>query len=156
MVNKIVTKRCTGCKLIKPMSKFQKRPERPCGYHNQCKECRKKYYQGGKRNAYQRHYRQTKQGKTTIRKYEQSEKGKVANRRKHKEYRSRFPERQKARTAICNAIRLGKLRPPTDFKCTYCPKRAQQYHHPSYKPEHWFDVEPVCKKCHKKIPLTTN
>ncbi|GAG26296.1 unnamed protein product, partial [marine sediment metagenome] len=32
--------------------------------------------------------------------------------------------------------------------------QAEQYHHPNgYEPEHWFNIIPICIKCHNKLRL---
>ena len=35
-------KKCTKCGIEKPLSEFQKRNDRPAGYHSNCKECKRK------------------------------------------------------------------------------------------------------------------
>lgn len=36
--------RCCHCKIEKPQSDFHKRANRPSGFHEECKECRKRYF----------------------------------------------------------------------------------------------------------------
>ena len=65
----------------------------------------------------------------------------------------RFPERQKARQAVAEAVKSGKLPRPSELRCTDCDRYAQEYdHYLGYAPEHRLDVQPVCIKCHKKRP----
>lgn len=55
---------------------------------------------------------------------------------------------QDAMTEVAKAIRHGKLKPATRFRCTDCSKRAECYDHRSY--ERPLDVEPVCRSCNLK------
>jgi len=67
-----------------------------------------------------------------------------------KQYYRLHLDHYKAKDAINHAIRDGKLLPALHYWCS-CGKQAEQYHHWSYEPEHWFDVIPVCHKCHVHI-----
>lgn len=50
-----------------------------------------------------------------------------------------------AMSAVANAIRDGRLAPPSDFQCVDCGAPARQYDHRDYsKP---LSVEPVCRSC---------
>lgn len=56
-----------------------------------------------------------------------------------------------ARDALNNAIKAGKIPPPTSQKCAYCDSKASQYHHYlGYEEKHWLHVKPVCRKCHEE------
>lgn len=139
MAEQIIIKRCTKCKETKPLSKFSKRSNRPCGYQSECKSCRLEY---------QRKYRQTERGKAIHKagnqRYNRSEKGKFTLNR----YYTRYPEKKKAKDAVGKAIKSGKLLEPTSLQCS-CGKQAAQYHHhKGYAPEHRLDVIPLCIKCH--------
>ncbi len=77
--------------------------------------------------------------------WEQSPAGKTSQ----KEWEKKNPEQRKAQIALTNAIGSGKIKPAKMFNCTYCSKKAEQYHHHlGYAPEHWFDVIPLCRDCH--------
>ena len=134
-----------------------------CGHRNQ--------------KTHQRNYRKSDKGKATDKRYRQSEKGKISSQKGRKKFRrtekyklgnkryrqtekskatlKRYcinnPEKVKALHAVNNAIRDGKLVRPDTFICSFCSKQAENYHHPSYKPEHHLDVIPVCIKCHNLI-----
>jgi len=59
--------------------------------------------------------------------------------------------KRKAAYTLNNAVRLGKFPPAKTFSCEECGADAQHYHHHNgYEPEHWFDVVPLCTKCHGK------
>lgn len=140
----IITKRCSKCNQIKQFSEFHKDNKNKSGYRTDCKVCNLKRVSK---------YHQTKQGKTTRKQYRQTEKYKTAHRKRISRYTTRHPEQDKARKAIKHAIRDGKIQKASSFKCNYCPKQAQEYHHhKGYAKKHWLDVLPVCKICHKKYP----
>ena len=149
MAEQSITKRCSHCKEIKPLSEFYKNRNGKDGLHLQCKTCKKQYMQ---------QYRKTDKGKSAQRRYKQSQKGKVASRRyeqskkgrdTQKQYRLCHPERQRAKNAVNKAVRTGKLPRPDTLQCHYCPEQAKDYHHhKGYAPEHWLDVIPACRNCH--------
>ncbi len=99
---------------------------------------------------YQRFYRQTERGKASIRasrhEYDKSEKGKQNQKRR----RQKDTDKCKARIVIGNAVKSGNILAAKYLLCSHCPKQAQEYHHHlGYAPEHWLDVIPLCRKCHK-------
>jgi len=63
--------------------------------------------------------------------------------------RERYPEHKKARDAVYDAVKKGILVKPE--RCEGCNKiKSVEGHHESYEPEHWLDIEWLCKKCHRK------
>lgn len=174
MAEVIQTKHCCTCKQIKSFSEFYKNRAQSDSHQNNCKDCKKKqdkeYSQTEKgKIAHQKaktHYRQTEKYEATRKLYEQSKKCKTARKRYrqgkkskitqgigHKRHRIRYPKRYGARIAVSNAIRDGKIPKAKNLKCHYCNEQAEQYHHPSYEPGHWFDVIAICRKCHYHINL---
>ena len=168
-----ISKICSKCKQIKPLSEFYETTKNKDGYRNKCKIC---YLQSTKE------YRQTDNGRLAEKRYKKSPKGKkVARNAHHKwyyknngqtrrkiysqsiegkrirqriiaKYNQQHPEKVEARKAIKYAIRHGNLNPPTDFICNQCPAQAKEWHHYlDYAPEHFLDVIPVCIPCHKKL-----
>ena len=115
------------------------------------KAAQKRYHQSSEGKAAQKRYNQSEKGKVVHKRYQQSEKGKAARRTAKKNFNARNPNYVKAKAAVNNAVRDGKLPGVNTLLCSYCPNPAQQYHHPSYEPEHWLDVLPACIKCHKNI-----
>lgn len=96
-------------------------------------------------------YLQTNKGKVSNRKgnakYMLTTKGKAAR----KSFIARHPNQIKARNAVNNGIRDGRLPRATTQLCHYCPDPAQEYHHwHGYEPEYWLDVVPACEECHRK------
>lgn len=64
------------------------------------------------------------------------------------------PRRFKARWAVNNAIRDGRLIPASSHLCACgCQRQAEQYHHWSYEPQDWLDVIPMRRTCHQQIHL---
>ena len=64
--------------------------------------------------------------------------------------RKRHPEHKRARDAVYRAVKRGDLIKPDN--CEECNKKTNdlQGHHESYLPEHWLNVEWLCRKCHRK------
>lgn len=160
MADHIITKRCFDCKKNKPLTEFHKNHTTKDGYQYDCKDCR---------NNRSKDYRKTNEGKIYIRKYmrkyRKTEKRKTyfCNYKKSESYKSsikqsriktilKMPERYKARSVVGNAVATGKLPSAITLICS-CGEQAEQYHHPSYEPEHWLDVIPVCRKCHNELHL---
>lgn len=148
-------KPCNKCSQIKPLAEFHKNGTTKDGHVGTCKACvsihHKKYSQTEERRAFRKAYNRTEQRKMANRKssskYKKSEKGRESIRR----FCLRHPEYKNATNAVMHAIEKGKLPKPELLKCKYCPKQAEQYHHWSYLPEHWLDVEPLCIECHIKL-----
>lgn len=127
-----LTKHCSKCQEHLSVSEFHKNRTRKSGLQSWCKRCWKRYNRSAVRK-----------------KYFSSELGLAAGRRGNKKYRQRHPDREKARTAISNAIQSGKLPQARTLKCLHCGKRAKEYHHHlGYSPQHWLDVVALCKRCH--------
>ena len=161
MSETIISKRCSKCKQTKPISEFGKNRSRKTGYDYYCKICRceasHKHTQtdSGKlaKKLRVKCYRKTEQGKAvhlrSVKKHRKTEKGKAAHKKATLKYRQNHPEQFAAHKAVKSAIKSGKLPPISTRKCK-CSKQAKQYHHWSYLPEHWLDVEAVCVPCHNK------
>lgn len=166
------TKKCPKCQTIKSISEFHKCKSTYDGVLCHCKSCRRAYRQSDRGKVSEKRYRQSEKGKAnnhkagkkhrktekgkitnrkSVRKYQSTEKGKVVRREALKRFFARNPNQYKAKNAVNNAVRDGKLPRPNTRICHYCPNPAQQYHHwHGYEPEHWLDVIPVCRECHQK------
>jgi len=139
MSEAIISKCCTKCKKKKPVFEFHKDRSTKDGLLRWCKSCQKAYCQTDKGKAVNH--------KATA-KYLKTPKGKATMKR----FYTRNPNYAKATNAVNHAIRDGKLPRPDSLLCHYCPKPAKQYHHwKGYEPEHWLDVLPVCRDCHKEL-----
>lgn len=89
------------------------------------------------------------------------------NRDWYKEWRKANPEKMRtyarndaiknpagyfARLAVRLAVLSGELPPVKTLQCVNCEEPAVDYHHHrGYAQEHWLDVIPVCRLCHKKL-----
>lgn len=129
-------KECFKCKRVLAISEFYKHPRMADGHLNKCKECTKRdvreWHASTRpaRHAYER------------RRYQEPERrASVATHAKAT--RARHPEKYRARTAVSNAVRDGRLcRKP----CEQCgADKAQAHHHDYSKP---LDVEWLCFRCH--------
>lgn|SRR5262245_45947025 len=86
----ITEKYCSSCKLIKPVSEFYRRRDRPNGYVSKCKPCRNTYHstyiktEAGKRSAKET---SRKAWERYGRAYMQTPKGKAVAKRRNAKYR---------------------------------------------------------------------
>jgi hypothetical protein len=168
MAEQIITKRCTKCKVIKSLFEFHKSRREKDGHQTYCKSCQKEYLKNYQQTdkakeafrLYTRRYSQTKKGKRQRKQYRQSiigeaihknyresDRGKIKHLATINRYNIRHPERVNARIIVSKAIKKGVLPPVYSLRCA-CGKPAKHYHHPSYKPEYWLDVIPICLNCH--------
>ncbi len=140
----IIMKKCSGCKEIKSVSKFQKNRTTKDGLQSRCKQCRKQERHSEKHKAYEKHYWE-------------SARGKAARKLSKIRYLNKYPKKKKAQTAISHAIRDGLIPKVCTLKCSCCPAQAQEYHHhKGYAKKYWLDVVPVCAKHHRQIHYKAN
>ncbi len=153
------------------------------GYQSQCRVCRKEwkrqfYYseEGRAKFLSEEHrsrcraYSQSPAGQARLKRYMKSESGKEIYRRSNKKFKStelgklrmrqagkrarlRYPEKAIARCRISNAVASGKVIKPA--QCVLCNSegRLESHHYLGYSPEHWYDVQWLCVRCHKKADL---
>ena len=57
---------------------------------------------------------------------------------------------ERAKAAVARAKRDGTL---TQRPCSCGNPKSEAHHHKGYAPEHWLDVEWLCKKCHAAAHL---
>ena len=66
---------------------------------------------------------------------------------------TRLPEQDpklNARDVVNSAVWNGRMPSPKTLQCANCGDQAREYHHHAgYSREHWFDVTPLCTRCHK-------
>lgn len=146
-------KTCLKCKQNKHLPEFYKNQSKGDGFQDYCKLCDKirlrEYLKTAKGKAVSlkgaKKYQKSAKGRATKRLYKQSEKSRAAQ----KLFREHHQNYIKAVRAVNSAVRYGKMPHPSTYKCHYCPKQAEQYHHwHGYEPEHWLDVVPTCRECH--------
>lgn len=139
---------CRDCRKRKRRTPEYRKQTRQYAKRENWKESNKRYKQSEKGQSVQRKWFYSDKGKETRTNYWRSQAGKEAQQREYQKH----PLHRKARIALTNAVRDGKLPRVGTQKCTHCPKQAQQYHHHNgYEPEHWLDVIPVCIKCHNLL-----
>lgn len=124
MVNPLF-KKCIACKKEKAITEFHVN-----------------YYRKG------RMYRRSRCGKCSYenaKKYRDSRKYKDLHIAQVQRNRAKFPERERSRALLKEAVRLGKIqKSPICFECGEN-KRIQAHHEDYSKP---FDVEWLCSRCH--------
>lgn len=155
MSEQIISKRCSKCKEVKPVLKFNKDKNKKSGYRCHCKLCRKRYAQTEKGKQCQKlrlhKWYHSGKGKNWYKQYYQTEKGKNTRKVASNNFRIKHPGRIRAIHAVNHAIAAGRLSRPDALQCDYCDNQAKEYHHPSYASGRWLDVIPVCKNCHYLI-----
>lgn len=132
-------KLCFKCKIEKPLTDFYPQKSMKDGHLNKCKVCTiadvKKYRADNHARVceYDRMRFQTTERKVKVVAYQ-------------KIRRAKFPEKYKARMAVGNAVRDGRLK---KLPCDVCGDVESQAHHHDYsKP---LDVRWLCFKCHREI-----
>lgn len=133
-------KQCFKCKRTKPTRMFYHHPMMADGHLNKCKACAKKdvarrYYSPGGRKkvlAYERLRNQTDSRKAARKIYQQRR-------------RLGRPGVEAAHTAVCNAVRDGRLvRQP----CAVCNNPKSEAHHDDYRKK--LSVRWLCFKHHRE------
>ena len=136
-------KTCSKCGEEKDLSAFSKNKVTKDGLQYYCKQCT---------NDQIRAYRATPAG--AAKEKERQQKRHARDREnilaRYKHHKSLHPERTKANSAVKTALRRGELTPASACECNDCrATAAQDLHHHSYQPEHWLDVVPLCRSCHR-------
>ena len=133
---------CTRCGVEQPLSDFEKRSNRPSGRGSRCRECMRKrtkvYYSEhvNERRAHARRYgrlvpKDRKRYRTLT----------------SREVMERYPEKERARRTLRNAVQKGHIAKPGS--CTVCgcvPRRHLHGHHDDYSRP--LDVSWLCHDCH--------
>ena len=113
-------------------------------------------------------YRQSEKGKAAEKRYQKSAKGRASAIRRAKKYaannpekvaewrataqtrsRENYPEKTKARSAVSNAIRDGRLKKLDG--CENCGASPVEAHHPSYLKSMRLCVTWLCRECHTRL-----
>lgn len=150
---------CKTCEVEKDLSFFYKHKQMADGYLNICKECTKKRvgkhrelnidtimeYDRNRPNAKER-VKLTKERKVKL-KEDDPELYCVLEYNRIRQYREQNPNKQKAHSAVNNAVRDNRLIRPDECEVCSC-KCTPHGHHESYEEEHWLDVVWLCIPCH--------
>jgi hypothetical protein len=129
---------------ICPLCEKEFQPIGPSGYCKPCQKVNKKRYQSI--------WGRTEKGKANYARYRNKESYKIYTRNR---YQAMDENIKKARYAVSNAVRDGKLHRPN--KCQKCNKRdwgikrsmIEAHHYKGYEPENWLVVEWLCTDCHR-------
>ena len=149
-------KTCKTCNTTKPYSEFYKHSQMTDGYLNTCKECKKQQQTEIRNNnlEYYRNYDKNRPNKEERyeknKQYLKTENGKLSHAKALKKSNEKYPLKYKAKNAVSNAVRDGKLIKPTT--CESCgnitPSKRLEGHHCDYsKP---LEVMWLCVSCHKE------
>ncbi|MEI7776699.1 MAG: hypothetical protein WCK17_18220 [Verrucomicrobiota bacterium] len=188
MITEVVdaTKICTKCGVEKSFFEFSLTRRNVDGHQGHCKACCKQYKQANREriSTYQKNWllnnreliiaQRKVQYVANIQKERDKDRliyFKIKNDpekyKKHlersslynKASRLKYPEKQKAGSAVSRAIRSGKLIRPS--VCSTCSKACKpEAHHDSYDQDKRLDVRWLCKQCHeahhRKYPDSLN
>lgn len=146
-------KKCSKCEIEKPRTDFNKNRARSDGFRGECRDCQKIYYQSHKEEMalYRKAYYQSHKEEMTAQQkiYNQTDRGKEAFCRASAKTIQKFPEKHKARQAVNNAIRDGRLIRPSICESCFQEKFVQGHHEDHVnKP---LEVDWLCIKCHKEL-----
>ena len=89
----LISKECTRCHEIKPVSEFNKHKRHSDGLHSKCKECRKKYHQENKDRDNERRKKHYQENKDKIKEY--NKKHYQENKDYYKEYKKTYNQENK-------------------------------------------------------------
>ena len=138
-------KQCTKCKEWFPATPeyFYRHKKSRDGLYYSCKTCKDGY-------------RHTPEGREVVKrkveKWRKTENGLAFVRAKYQRRDELLPpEKREARERVNLAVSSGKLPRVKNCSCFMCGGQADEYHHWSYKPEHYLDVIPLCQICHSGL-----
>ena len=130
-------KRCSKCKLVKPLSEYHKHSGAPDGLRYMCKLCRKK-------DAAEYYVKDPEARRRASKRYKDMYP--ESHRRSEARYRKRNPLKIKAHNDVTHAIERGEL---VRLPCEKCGNSRSEAHHENYlKP---LDVIWLCRVCHVEV-----
>lgn len=140
---------CSKCAEWKDVESFSPNRHRECGRASSCRICvaaqARDYYRRHREKCVKRTGEWIKQRPEKVKEY--------AKRHKVNRYRlllldrERHPDRWKARKALNNAVRDGKL---ARLPCEVCGNPKTHGHHHSYEKADWLKVKWLCVKHHRE------
>lgn len=148
---------CKGCSRDLPFSSFYGSSADKQGHYlsSRCKECTKSGVRDNycltreDRLLYDKKRQQTPERRAKKREYNRAAREKNPNRARdyQRALRARDPEKYKARTALGNALRDGRIK---RRPCRICRTSKDVHgHHTDYSRP--LDVEWLCRKCHSRL-----
>lgn len=145
---------CRLCGIEKDYLDFYKHPTSKTGFDSKCKECTKSMVKANRAKNID-HYKEfdrkraMRPDRVAMRSaYRSTEEGKKAVARANATYKEKAPERAKARYAVNNAIRDGKLIPWPKCAMHDCECEKVEAHHPDYSRP--LDVVWLCNTHHRE------
>lgn len=132
------SKVCKDCETLKPITEYYF--YKYLGRHaNHCKPC-------GRLRARISYRKHAERQARTKRIYNQTERGKAAAKKRVYKAIETHPEKHKARYMFRYAVQAGKIqRQP----CEICGlEKSEAHHYLGYEPEHWYDVQWLCRQHH--------
>ena len=130
-------KECFKCRRSLPLSEFYRHPRMADGTLGKCKDCAKKDVR--ERYALARADRSKYERERNLQPGRRAKKAEY-----HRRHNERNPEKAKARNAVGNAVKTGKL---ARLPCEVCGSAKSQAHHHDYSRP--FDVRWMCFACHR-------
>lgn len=131
-------KTCLGCNLNLPILQFYVHKAMSDGYLNYCKQCVK-----ARVSKHRNDHLEEARLRDRIRFRSETRRSQIYAH--SKALRIKYPEKYKARTAVGNAVRLGKL---VRLPCWCGDSQSQAHHHDYSKP---LDVIWLCQKHHDEL-----
>ena len=152
-------KKCIECGLVKLLDLFRESKsniETTGGRTAKCRECLKIYDKKvRKRRMVEEDGYKEKQALLS-KKWVQNNPKKRAEiaRKRNLKARKESPEKVRARELVNQRVRFKRIPKASELECTECGGQAQEYHHHlGYAWEHRYDVQPVCRNCHRKLDV---
>lgn len=154
-------KTCVRCQQEKSFEAFPIAKRMRDGRGSWCKECRLAYMRTDRGRAMRKKYGNSEKGRRYMLDYSRTEKCK----KRQWEYRhspqgiemrrrrdTRKRPHAKARYAVGDAVKAGKLPRVSTLPCLRCSNQAHEYHHwKGYEPENYLNVVPLCRPCHRFV-----
>ena len=126
MLHIMTNRKCSICKILKPLFEFHRSKRESLGREYRCKECRK--FQD--------------------RSYEQTDRARSKRSEFRKKYEKEQSHKVKAKKAVHRAIRKGALvRQP----CEICGEVETEAHHDDYNKDNRLDVRWLCRTHHSEL-----
>ncbi len=156
-----IMKKCTKCGRVKRLDDFYRNRHTKDGRASWCQLCVKTSLRAYRQTSAGREsnrkavlkFQKTSDGRKVWqranRKYQQTPTGRKTYLESSRKHQRKYPQRNKARHAVGNAIAAKKIPPARNLTCSVCDSQAQSYHHHlGYSKEYRLDVIPLCSKHH--------
>lgn len=133
-------KRCFKCEAEKPLDEFYAHPMMADGHLNKCKDCARK-------DVRQHRIKHPEKHREYDRRRAQEPHRVALRQREYEREWENHPDRMRARSAVSNAVRDGKL---PKLPCAFCGEadNLEAHHHDYSKP---LDVTWLCRPCHRRF-----